>query len=343
MRPTARLAVLGFGSVGRALARLLLERGARLARDSGLDWRISGLAARRLGWQADPQGLDLAAALAAGPPAAPAPGDLEGWLEASAADVLVELTSLEPHTGQPAIDHLRAALQRGLHAVTANKGPVVHAHAELQALAASQGAAFLFESTVMDGAPVFSLFREALPGLRLERLRGVLNSTTNYLITRIEQGLTMEAALEEARARGITETDPSADLDGWDAAVKLAALATVLMGVPTPPQAVQRRGIRELTPEQIRAARAEGRAFKLICRAARTAEGGVQAAVAPESIPGDDPLASLRGTSSAVCFETDLLPGLTLIEHDPGPETTAYGVLADLLTLARRGLLPRRA
>lgn len=343
MPPTVRLAVLGFGSVGRALAQLLLDRQPALARETGLDWQVSGLASRRLGWLADPRGLDLSACLASDLPPAPAPGDLEGWLHDSAADALVELTSLDPHTGQPAIDHIRAALQRGLHAVTANKGPVVYAHAELEALAARHQAAFLFESTVMDGAPVFSLWREALPGLRLERLRGILNSTTNFLITRVEQGLAMDEALEEARARGITETDPSADLDGWDAAVKLAALATVLMGVPTQPGAVQRRGIRELTAPQIRAARAEGRALKLICRAARAPDGGVTASVAPESIPGDDPLASVRGTSSAVCFETDLLPGLTLIEHDPGPETTAYGVLADLLTLARRGLLPRRA
>jgi homoserine dehydrogenase len=240
------------------------------------------------------------------------------------------MTSLNAQTGQPAIDHLRAALEHGAHAITANKGPLVHAYADLSELARRKGRRFLFESAVMDGAPIFSLWRECLPAARLQSFRGILNSTTNLILTLMTEGKPFEEAVAYAQSIGIAETDPSADVQGWDAAVKVAALVTVLMGVPLTPGAVDRQGIEGLTPKDVASAREQGRRWKLVCSAERIGEE-VRASVAPELMERDDPLFSVEGTSSAVAFQCDMLPSLTIVEGDPGPETTAYGLLADFI------------
>ena len=332
MTESCRLAFLGFGNVGRALAQLLEAKSEELAGRYGIAWRLTGVSSRRLGWCADPRGYDVAALLAGERPAhsgAPVSG-VAGWLRAAGADVLFEMTSLNAETGQPAIDHLRAALEGGAHAITANKGPVVHGLGELTALARARGRRFLFESAVMDGAPIFSLWRECLPAAEVRSLRGILNSTTNLILSLMGEGKSYEEAVAYAQSIGIAETDPSADVLGWDAAVKVAALVTVLMGVPLKPGEIERRGIDGLAAADVSAARAQGRRWKLICRAERAGDG-IRASVAPEVLGPDDPLYSVEGTSSAVTFESDVLPSLTIVEGDPGPETTAYGLLADLI------------
>lgn len=330
------VALLGFGNVGRALAELLWRKRAELATRYGLTFNITGVAARRLGWLADPNGLDVPALLAGQRPPAPAwaDSDLSAWLQASRAGVLFENTSMNPETGQPAIDYLKTALNHGAHVITANKGPVVHAYHELQALAAQRGKRFLHEAAVMGGAPIFSLFRGALPAANLLSFRGILNSTTNLILTEMENGLTFEAAVKKAQDLGIAETDPTADVDGWDAAVKVSALATVLMDVPVKPQAVAPVGIRGLSGEAVRAARAAGRPYKLICQASKAPDGTVTASVRPEQVEPTDPLANVNGASSMITFRTDTLYGLTLSEIDPDAITTAYGPLADFVALA---------
>jgi homoserine dehydrogenase len=244
------------------------------------------------------------------------------------------MSSLNAATGEPAISYLAAALKHGAHAVTANKGPVVHGYRALRDLAADMQRGFRFESTVMDGVPIFSLFRTALPLARVQGFRGILNSTSNFVLSCMEAAKSLEEGIAEAQAQGLAETDPSNDIDGWDSAVKVAALATVLMDAPLTPQAVQREGIRGLDAAAVRRARAEGAPYKLVCAAARIV-GGVRAVVAPERVTSTDPLSQVNGTSSVVQFETDVLTGLTVVEHDPTPSTTAYGMLADFVDLAR--------
>jgi homoserine dehydrogenase len=181
----------------------------------------------------------------------------------------------------------------------------------------------------MDGTPIFSMFPHSLPVVELRGFRGILNSTTNVVLTEMEKGLTFEDAVKRAQEIGVAETDPSDDLDGWDAAVKVAALVIVLMGEPIKLDEIERRGIRTISPEEVRAARAAGMRYKLICRAERTSEG-IRASVRPEQLPMSDPLALLEGTTSALRFETDVL-GLSIIEHKPGVVATAYGLLADFI------------
>lgn len=319
--------------MGRAFLRMLVAKEAELRHRYDVTWRLTGVATRRFGWLADPRGFNPRDLLNGHPAlvnahATPQRGVRE-WLERAQANVLFEATSLNTETGQPAIEHLRAALERGAHAISANKGPILHAWSELSALAREKGKRFLYESTVMDGVPIFSLFSAGLPATELRAITGVLNSTTNVVLTEIEKGRTFEEAVRHAQALGIAEADPTHDLDGWDAAVKLAALVIVLMGVPLRIGQVRRSGIRELNTEKIRSARASGMRYKLVCRATRHA-AGVEATVQPELLPLADSLAHLEGASSAVRFDLDVF-SFSLVEHDPGIEATAYGLLADFL------------
>ncbi len=259
-----------------------------------------------------------------------APHDnVRAWLAAARADVLFEATSLNVKDGQPAVDHIRAALEHGAHAITANKGPVVHAYRELRDLAAARGKRFLFESTVMDGVPIFSLF-EQLPTIHMQGFHGILNSTTNVILGEMENGLSFDDALKKAQGLGIAETDATHDIDGWDAAVKTAALITVLMDAPIRLEEIQRDGIRDLTPQALRNARRDGWPFKLVCRAKRVGDT-VKASVGPEKVLATSPMAKIAGTSSYINFETDIFPGLAITEENPGLYATAYGMLADFV------------
>ena len=263
------------------------------------------------------------------------PVNLRDWLAAAHADVLFEATALNVENGQPAVEHIRSALEHGAHAITANKGPIVHAYRELRDLAAAQGKRFLFESTVMDGVPIFSLFHE-LPVIHLQGFHGILNSTTNVILSEMENGLNFDESLKKAQALGIAETDATHDIDGWDAAVKTAALITVLMDAPVHLEEIDREGIRGLSGEAVRMARKQGRPYKLVCRAKKT-ESGVTASVRPKQIPATDPMAQIAGTSSYIYFETDIFPGLAVTEENPGLYATAYGMLADFVRAVRSG------
>jgi homoserine dehydrogenase len=338
-----RLALLGFGNVGRAFARLLRRKETELGSNYGIHFIVTGIATGRHGITIDPDGIDLDEAIQlaesgqslAAISKLPITDSLD-FVNSVPADVLFENSPVNHENGEPAVSYLRIALERGMHAITANKGPVVHAHRELTELAAQKKRKFYFESTVMDGAPIFSLFRSALPGARLTSFRGILNSTTNLILGRMENGESFEDAVKYAQKVGLAETDPSGDVDGWDASIKVAALATVLMGIPLKPQEVDRTGIRGITPESIAEAKAEGKRWKLVCTAERDGEK-VKGRVAPELVSPSSPLYSVDGSSSIVEFHTDTLSSLSVVEGNPGPETTAYGLLADFVNAVREG------
>ncbi len=342
--PHYNLAFLGFGNVGRALAELLLRKREDIASETGITFRVTGIATGSHGIAVNPAGIDLPKALdlaasggslSALSAVSPPPATPEDFIDQCGADALFESIPVNYESGQPAVALIRRALERGMHVATANKGPVVHAYRELTQLAEKNGVRFYFESAVMDGAPVFALFRETLPAARIRAVRGVLNSTTNLILTRMENGDTFEGAVAYAQSIGIAETDPSGDLDGWDAAVKISALATVLMDTPIKPQEVDRTGIRGITPERVRQAREQGQRWRLVCEAHRA---GVQlkATVAPQIVGVDSPFYGVEGTTSIVQIESDVLGTLSLIEENPGPHTTAYGLLADFLNAVRR-------
>jgi homoserine dehydrogenase len=220
-----------------------------------------------------------------------------------------------------------------MHVVTANKGPVAFAIRPLRALAARQRRLLLHEGAVMDGTPVFNLVERCLPGARVTGFRGTLNSTTNLVLSRLEQGLTAAAAVREAQALGIAERDPANDLDGWDAAVKGCALANGLMGAAVRPAQVRRRGIAGLTPRDARSALRAGARLRLVVRAVRK-KGRVEVSVGPERIPLGDPLSG-SGPDAALVLQTDLMGEIGVFERGATVDQTAYALVSDLLEIVR--------
>jgi len=316
-----RLALIGYGSVARALAPLLRAQHARFP------FRITGVHTRH-GTVVSPCGVP------ADPAFGPAAASIEEFLDAAHADVAVELTALNPATGEPAISHIRAAFARGMHVVTANKGPIAHAYADLRDMAERQHVQFRFESTVMDGAPVFNLVRYNLPAVRVLGFTGALNSTSKLVIEAMERGGSFEDGLALARKLGVAEADSSFDVEGWDSAAKTAALANVLMDARTTPQAVSTRGIARLTPERIAELSRAGKTVRLISRARRNARG-ITLRVRAEVLDKADVLACVQGTSNVLLLHTDLMGTIGTVSISPGVEQTAYGVFADLVDVVR--------
>src|ERR1051325_3286255 len=329
------LCFLGFGKVGRALVRLLAAKSSELRETYGIEYQLTGVASRTLGWQANPDGFESQQLLQISPQNGAGSPDINRWLTAAKPDVVFETTSLNPQSGQPAIDYVRAALESGAHVITANKGVLVYGFHELHKLARRQQKSFLFEATVLDSAPVFSLFRETLPAAKLRGFSGAFSATTNVIIEAMEAGRSFAEGVKAAQELGVTETDPSHDIDGWDATMKVCALANVLMNSSLQPSEVTRSGIRELTRNQLKRARAEGKPYKLITWAKLQPDGKVVASVRPEQIGALDPLATVRGTSLAIHFELDMMPGLTITSHRPNLQSTAYGLLADFINAVK--------
>ncbi len=346
------LALVGFGHVGRRFARLLEEQREPLLAEHGMTCRIVGIATRHHGVLFDRDGVDILAALLqveAGASLWQSDVDIiarlgqgdspRGHLNARV-PVVVETTTLDIAAGQPAIDHVRRAIAAGCHVVTANKGPAAFAYAALRDEAAAAGVSFLFEGAVMDGIPVFNLVRETLPNVRVLGFRGVVNSTTNHILSALEDGAAFGPALARMQALGIAEADPSLDVEGWDAAAKAAALANVLMDARITPHDVRRTGIGEASAPVAAKARADGRRLRLVASARRLADGSVEATVAPTELAEDDLLAGLRGQANALILETDLLGQIAITQLDGSLTQTAYALLSDLVTVCRRATPP---
>ncbi len=336
------IALLGFGNVLRAFAALLERKQEDIVEDTGIRLKVVGVATNSKGIAINPEGIDLNAALAlvdknqsltslhVGEPIT----DAVEFIQKVPAVAILEATWLNPQTGQPATDFCRAALQANKHLITANKGPVAFAYRELKALADSKNLSFFYESTVMDGAPVHVLRREALLGLKVNRIRGILNSTTNSILTRLEEGIAFDVALKEMQDAGLAEADPTNDIEGWDAAVKINVLANIFMGVDLRPSDVDRTGITEVTVEAAQRAVQNGQRIKLVCEAIRT-ETDVRLSVKPTHLDLSDPLAHVSSTACAVSIDTDILPNVMVMAGPSSPTTTAYGLLIDTLNALR--------
>lgn len=340
----ADLALIGFGNVARRFVALLDETRDRLRDEYDLQYQIVGVATRRHGAHYDLLGIDttdLTARLASADPSVNAFTVIE-QLGQSDADlrVVIETTTLDVKNGQPAVDHVRAAIEVGCHVVTANKGPVAFAYASLRDEAAAAGVQFLFEGAVMDGVPIFNLVRETLPVASVLGFRGVINSTTNHILTALERGTSFDDALAQMQAEGIAEADPSLDLDGWDAAAKAAALANVLLDARMTPHNVKRAGIRKAHGERAMNARANGRRLKLVASASRLDSGAVIVAVEPIELAATDLLASLDGQANALVLETDVLGNIAICQLEGGLTQTAYALLSDLVTVRKQPMLP---
>jgi homoserine dehydrogenase len=313
--------------VGRAFARLLEQQRA------AYPFHIVGIHTARHGTAYDESGLPIEPAFG------PSARSVDAFLDRAKSDIVVEITTLNPATGEPALSHIRAAFARGRHVVTANKGPLAHTYAALRDEAKEAGVEFRFESTVMDGVPVFNSVRKNLPGVKVLGFSGVLNSTSKVVIAALREGKSMEDGVEAARRLGITEADAGYDIDGWDSAAKTALLANVLMDARVSPHDVDRGGIGRLTPERVLALAKARKTVCLVSRA-RTTPAGIRLRVRAEVMDDSNLLATTEGTSNLLLLDTDLMGTIGIMGISSGVDQTAYGLFSDAVDIAETVRLP---
>ena len=293
----------------------------------------------------DPKGLDIARTLETVKNTGKLydyPGGSEvrkGWnslqtIRESNADTIVEVTFTNIQTGQPAIDHCRAAFEAGKNVVTSNKGPVALKYVELSALARENNVLWGIEGTVMSGTPTLRMAEVTLTGNDIYEIRGILNGTTNYILSLMEQGTSFEEALVTAQKHGYAEADPTSDIEGYDAMYKAVILANVVMGLPLTPDQVSCCGITNINPVDIEKAKVEGKRWKLIAHISKEGDT-VNASVSPEMLPLDDPLAGVIGTTNAITYNCDLIGPVTVMGAGAGRKETGFSLLIDLINFVR--------
>lgn len=334
------IALVGCGTVGRALLELLSDKRELLKARFGFEYRVCLIATRSRGVVCDPAGLDIEAALSAlreknslldFPQSS---GNFSELLSLSEANILVEATPTNIETGEPALEHITSALNQNIHVATVNKGPISLAFDSLLSLAEARHVRLRYEGTVMSGTPLIDLAQHGLAGATINRVEGILNGTTNYMLTRMETGADYADALSEAQKLGYAEANPSGDVDGWDAAIKVSILAKVLFGADLPVARIDRKGISNVSRADVQAADKRGERIRLVATI-ENSEGRVSGSVQPLSLPLEHPLAQVRGAMNAACLTTDTLGPVTLIGAGAGGRETAQGLLADILNIAR--------
>ncbi len=342
--PPLRLLILGYGHVAQAFLPLLASRSEWLGRELGIRPVITGIGSRSRGLYIYSNGINADLLAREQDPlrwfssAGTRVENSEAFIQAgknAGASLFIELTTLNPQDGQPALMHIRKALEAGMDVVTANKGPVAYAQVELQSLARRHDVQFRFESAVMDGLPLINLAEFTLPAVGVQSFQAILNSTSTLVLNMIEQGYSRDEAIRKAQQIGVAEADPWYDLDGWDAVMKTTILANTLLEGQLTPQMVEREGIRNLTLDEICAAALAGSPIRLVSQAHRK-HGVLFAEVRPRRISSDDILHVGKGTTSVISLETEAMGTITLVEHEPSITQTAYGVLSDLITIERQ-------
>lgn len=334
------LALIGFGGVNRAIAELIRDEHARFESELEIALRVVAITDLEFGSLVQDDGIDLAAILSMpqGATFASLPGGddeprNEWVIKNCAADIVMEATFTIPTDGEPALSHIRWALESGKHVATTNKGPVALHSSALKALAADHGVRFEFEGAVMSGTPVLRLAHRMLKGLRVSEIEGILNGTSNYVLGRMEQGLTLDEAIAEAQQLGYAEADPTADLGGSDVRLKVAILANEVLGARISVDDVVTIGIEGISAEQIRIAAQEGRRWKLLGSVRFDGDGAVKAVVSPAALPADHPLAGISGPTNAISFTTDLLGSVMVSGPGAGKMETAYALLSDIIAI----------
>lgn len=339
MTKNYNIALIGLGNVNRTLAEIIHTEGTALAQDLGFTLRVTAITDLRFGTLVDAAGVDLGAVLAMEPGqkfsslGGSDDCDNETVIRTAPADIVAEATFTNPEDGEPALSHVRWALESGKSVCTTNKGPAAFAAKELKALAAKNGVFFEFEGAVMSGTPVLRLASGPLKGVGMTGFSGILNGTSNYIFGRMESGLSLEAAIAEAQDLGYAEADPTADIGGSDVRLKVTVLANELLGADLDSKDVPMEGITGITPAMIADALSRGAHWKLIGAATKNADGTITASVAPAMLDSTHPLAGISGATNAVMFDTDYLGRVTISGPGAGRKETAYALLSDIIAI----------
>jgi len=335
-----RLMFIGFGTVGQGLAELLLEKKEHLSHKYEFEFVVTGISDINKGSLYDPEGIDLEKAInvlrekgkldsSCGPVYKQSALSM---IQNKDADVVVEATYTDIKTGEPATAHIRTALSKGMHVITTNKGPLSLHYQELASLAKVNNVKLLFEGTVMSGTPLLNLMRETLAGSAVKEIKGILNGTTNYILTQMESGLSYETALKRAQELGYAEAVPDADVLGWDALAKVTILAKAAFGAEKNPFDYPCEGITGISAEDVSEAKESGQRYKLIGKVWRDGEE-VKASVGPEKVDLSHPLAGVGGAANAAAITTDTLGEITIVGPGAGKRETGFSLLADLLKI----------
>ena len=342
-----RIGLIGCGTVGQGLLEILDKKREFLRDAYGFEARVVAISDKIRGSLLVPEGIDIPAVLGVlgrggnltdYPKAAPGqaePLDPLDMIEKTDAGIIAELTYTNIQTAEPATSYIRKALRTGKHVVTSNKGPAALYYRELQDLARKNGLQFRIEGTVMSGTPVFHLAESGLAGNHVLEAQGILNGTTNFILSKMEtEGMEYAAALKLAQELGYAEADPTADVEGFDALAKIVILSNVLMGGSLKTSDVPRKGISSISKADVAAAKKAGTRYKLIAHAKKEA-GGIVASVSPQKLPLSDPLAGVMGAQNALSLQTDLVGKVTIQGAGAGKTETGFAILSDLLAIHR--------
>ncbi len=337
-----RIGLIGFGNVGQGFVRILASKKEVLYDRYKFRYKLVAIADPVKGSVYDPEGLDEKKLIEL----IEKEGNIKSYprgkkdidsltvCRSGDIDIVVEVTPTNVETGEPGLTHIREALKHGKHVVTSNKGPIALAYPELKRLADEKGVMLRFEGTVLSGTPSLNLSLEAMAGVDINKIEGIVNGTTNFILTKMEEGMSYEEALKEAQRLGYAEADPTADVEGWDAAVKAVILANVVMGGEITIKDVEREGITKITLEDVKDALKNGQRIKLIARVIKE-DNKVRASVKPERISLSHPLANVMGATNALTFYTDHLGPVTIIGPGAGRVETGQAILTDILAIHR--------
>ncbi len=343
MSKTLKLCLAGFGNAAQEFCRMLIEKHDEILESEAFDIKVCAIATKSKGALINENGIDLNKALHDVLEMKSFDKNDKDFsqdntidiIKSSEADILIELSTLSIKDGQPAISHIETAFNNGMHVITANKGPIAWAYNRLSAMADEKKLGFLYETTVMDGAPIYNMVREVLPGCKVLAFKGILNSTTNFILEEMENGSTFESSIKEAQKGGFAEADPSMDIDGWDAAAKTTALLNVFMNANLTPFDIKREGISHISYDMINDLKIKGLKIKLLCEGYYE-NGKPVGIVHPVQIPQNDIFSNIDATSSILSITTDLMGELCMVERNPEIRQTAYGIYSDLLTLIKK-------
>ncbi|HOY31869.1 MAG TPA: homoserine dehydrogenase [Bacteroidales bacterium] len=332
-----KIALIGFGTVGQGISEILLNKKKYLKDNYKFDFDIVAVADFVYGNCYNPKGLDVTYMLKTAKAKKKFNKDLYkkdtlSLIKNCNADMVCELTYTDLKTGGPAIDHVKTALSAKKHVVTSNKGPAALKYQEFSKLAKKNGVRFMIEGTVVAGTPIINLSKGPLAGCEISKIKGILNGTTNYMLTEMEKGMDYASVLKVAQELGYAEADPTGDVEGYDARGKVCILANVVMGAPLKINDISCKGITKITPKDIEKAKKEGKRWKLI-GCVENKNGKVSGSVSPEMVELTHPLAGVMGANNALTFTTDMLGDVTVVGPGAGRIQTGYAILTDILAI----------
>ena len=333
------IGLIGFGTVGKGICEILLDKKEYLKEKYGFEFVITAVADFAFGNAYNPNGLDIPLMLKQANEKQKFTKDLTDYdniklIKNSNCDIICELTYTDLVNGGPAIDHVRSALGSGKHVVTSNKGPAALFYPEMKKIADENNVKFLIEGTVCAGTPVINLADWPLAGCDISKIRGILNGTTNYMLSEMEKGMAYDEVLKIAQELGYAEADPTGDVEGHDARGKVTILANIVMNAGIKINDVPCRGITKITPQDIENAKSQNKRWKLIGSVEKK-DGKVLTSVAPEMVDYSHPLAGVMGATNALTFTTDLLGDVTIVGPGAGKIETGFSILTDILSINR--------